>query len=88
MSFLDLPAVKAAEGAVRLPGSKSISNRILLLAALADGVTNIRGLLPSDDPERMLDALNALCVRIVKIDNNDYRLPGIGGHFPLSFPFK
>lgn len=88
MSFLDLPAVKAAEGVVRLPGSKSISNRILLLAALADGVTNIRGLLASDDTERMLDALKALGVRIVKVDKNDYRVQGIGGQFPLSFPVK
>lgn len=88
MSFLDLPAVKTAEGVVRLPGSKSISNRILLLAALADGVTHIRGLLVSDDTERMLDALEALGIRIVKVDKDDYRVHGIGGQFPLSFPVK
>ena len=88
MSFLDLPAVKTAEGVVRLPGSKSISNRILLLAALADGVTNIRGLLASDDTKRMLDALKALGIRIVEVDKDDYRVQGIGGQFPLSFPVK
>ena len=49
MNFIDLPAVKTAQGVVRLPGSKSISNRILLLAALADGITEIRDLLLSDD---------------------------------------
>ena len=88
MSFLDLSAVKTAEGVVRLPGSKSISNRILLLAALADGVTNIRGLLASDDTKRMLDALKALGIRIVEVDKDNYRVQGIGGQFPLSFPVK
>lgn len=86
VKFLDLPVVKAVEGVVRLPGSKSISNRILLLAALADGVTTIRNLLASDDTARMLDALEALGVAIVQIDGNDYRVRGIGGQFPLHFP--
>jgi 3-phosphoshikimate 1-carboxyvinyltransferase len=86
VSFLDLPAVKTARGVVRLPGSKSISNRILLLAALADGVTTIRGLLASDDTARMLDALGALGVSIIKIDENDYRVQGVGRQFPLRFP--
>ncbi|MEP6605945.1 MAG: 3-phosphoshikimate 1-carboxyvinyltransferase [Nitrosospira sp.] len=86
MSFLDLPAVKTAEGVISLPGSKSISNRILLLAALAEGVTYIRGLLASDDVTRMLEALKTLGVSIVQIDKNDYEVEGIGGRFPLSFP--
>lgn len=86
MKFLDLPAVKAAEGVVRLPGSKSISNRILLLAALADGVTTIRNLLVSDDTARMLDALKALGVAAVQINEYDYRLRGVGAQFPLRFP--
>lgn len=86
MSFLDLPAAQAAEGVVRLSGSKSISNRVLLLAALADGVTHIRGLLASDDTTRMLDALEALGVVIVRTDENDYRVQGISGQFPLVFP--
>lgn len=86
MKFLDLPAVKAAEGVVRLPGSKSISNRILLLAALADGVTTIRNLLVSDDTARMLDALKALGVDTVQINENDYRVRGVGAQFPLRFP--
>ncbi|MDN5882206.1 MAG: 3-phosphoshikimate 1-carboxyvinyltransferase, partial [Nitrosospira sp.] len=85
-AFLDLPAVKTAQGAVRLPGSKSISNRILLLAALADGVTNIRDLLASDDTARMLDALDGLGVSIVKIGENDYRVQGAGKQFPMRFP--
>lgn len=86
MKFLDLPAIKSVEGVVRLPGSKSISNRILLLAALANGVTHIRNLLVSDDTARMLDALQALGVTIVQINENDCRVQGIGGQSPLHFP--
>ena len=47
--FRDLPPLIGAGGTVRLPGSKSISNRVLLLAALAEGQTEITGLLDSDD---------------------------------------
>jgi 3-phosphoshikimate 1-carboxyvinyltransferase len=47
--FIDLPPMLSAQGTVRLPGSKSISNRMLLLAALSHGVTEIRDLLHSDD---------------------------------------
>ena len=49
--FIDIPPLLAARGTVRLPGSKSISNRILLLAALSQGVTEIRDLLHSDDTQ-------------------------------------
>ena len=61
---LDLPPLIGAAGSVQLPGSKSISNRVLLLAALADGVTELAGLLDSDDTRVMLDALRALGVRV------------------------
>jgi 3-phosphoshikimate 1-carboxyvinyltransferase len=90
MSFLDLPEARFAEGVVRLPGSKSISNRVLLLAALAEGETLIRDTLDSDDTARMLDALQALGVSISREDGNeggnDYRVQGIGGQLPLHFP--
>ena len=43
--FLDIPALRSVSGTVRLPGSKSISNRVLLLAALCDGQTTVRDLL-------------------------------------------
>ena len=56
-SYLDLGPLERARGSVRLPGSKSISNRTLLLAALAQGVTEIHDLLASDDVDRMLEAL-------------------------------
>jgi 3-phosphoshikimate 1-carboxyvinyltransferase len=58
--FLDIPPLDAAAGTVRLPGSKSISNRVLLLAALASGTTTVHDLLDSDDTRVMLDALAAL----------------------------
>lgn len=85
MEFLDLPPMLGAAGAVRLPGSKSISNRVLLLAALAEGETDIRDLLMSDDVERMLEALRALGVTWVREGEGlDYRVRGVGGPFPVK----
>ena len=60
MEFLDLPPLLGAAGTVRLPGSKSISNRVLLLAALAEGETEVRDLLASDDTAVMLEALKQI----------------------------
>src|SRR3546814_1306721 len=61
---LCLQPVRAASGQLRLPGSKSISNRVLLLAALDDGTTQLEGLLDSDDTRVMLAALSQLGVKI------------------------
>jgi 3-phosphoshikimate 1-carboxyvinyltransferase len=58
--FLDIPPLQSAGGTVRLPGSKSISNRVLLLAGLSAGTTVVRDLLDSDDTRVMLAALQAL----------------------------
>jgi len=63
-AYLDLAPIAAVAGVVALPGSKSISNRTLLLAALASGTTRVRELLDADDVDRMLEALTALGVRI------------------------
>lgn len=82
MEYLDLQPVTRAQGAVHLPGSKSISNRTLLLAALAQGETDIRDLLKSDDTDRMLEALASLGVSVTKTGENDYRVVGTGGSFP------
>ena len=60
LPFLDLPPMSRAGGTVKLPGSKSISNRVLLLAGLAKGETRVHDLLDSDDTRVMLDALRAL----------------------------
>jgi 3-phosphoshikimate 1-carboxyvinyltransferase len=83
--FIDLPAAKGARGTVRLPGSKSISNRVLLLAALAEGVTEVKALLDSDDTRVMLEALKQLGVHWTRHDgSDDYRVEGIGGVFPVK----
>ncbi|BCK88013.1 3-phosphoshikimate 1-carboxyvinyltransferase [Sideroxyarcus emersonii] len=74
----------SARGTVRLPGSKSISNRVLLLAALAQGTTTVRDLLHSDDTERMLDALRTLGVVVESLGDNAYRVTGCGGNFPVK----
>ena len=81
MEHLDLAPVRKAQGVVRLPGSKSISNRTLLLAALAQGETLIHDLLISDDVERMLDALTTLGVTWRR-DEDVYRITGVNGPFP------
>ena len=56
-AFLDLPPLDSAQGSVTLPGSKSISNRVLLLSALCSGTTVVHDLLDSDDTRVMLEAL-------------------------------
>ncbi len=62
MDSIELRPLRRAAGVVRLPGSKSISNRVLLLAALAAGETEVRGLLDADDTKVMLDSLSRLGV--------------------------
>ena len=85
MEHLDLPPMLGARGTVRLPGSKSISNRTLLLAALAEGETCIRDLLASDDTERMVEALLALGVSCSRDpDAGDCVVQGVGGAFPAK----
>ena len=76
--FLDLPPLLAASGTVRLPGSKSISNRVLLLAGLSHGTTTIRDLLESDDTQVMLAALAALGCGVERVDGA-LRVTGTGG---------
>jgi 3-phosphoshikimate 1-carboxyvinyltransferase len=64
--FLDIPPLTHVHGTVVLPGSKSISNRVLLLAALSQGTTMVHDLLDSDDTQVMLTALAQLGCKIVK----------------------
>ena len=66
MEQLHLPATTKASGRIVLPGSKSISNRTLLLAALSKNETKVYGLLESDDTDRMLEALHDLGIKIEK----------------------
>ena len=85
MDYLDLTPVKGARGTVKLPGSKSISNRVLLLSALASGTTEVKDLLDSDDTKVMLDALCKLGVGVTRHDEtDDYTVTGVGGAFPVK----
>src|SRR5580704_3249408 len=83
MEYLDLGPFTRASGTVRLPGSKSISNRVLLLAALADGETIVSNLLDSDDTRVMLAALDTLGVD-VRNDGQSCVVTGLGGAFPVK----
>jgi len=81
---LHLPAVTKATGEIILPGSKSISNRTLLLAALAKGTTEIRDLLASDDTARMLEALEKLGIKLENFAENAWRVTGCNGDFAVK----
>jgi 3-phosphoshikimate 1-carboxyvinyltransferase len=76
--FLDLPPLTGAAGTVRLPGSKSISNRVLLLAGLSAGRTRVHDLLDSDDTRVMIDALRQLGCGI-EADGSALCVTGLGG---------
>ena len=76
--FLDVPALRVVSGTVRLPGSKSISNRVLLLAALCEGQTTVRDLLDSDDTRVMLQALRQLGCGVA-VDGTTAVVDGLGG---------
>jgi len=82
-AFLDIPPLESAGGTVVLPGSKSISNRVLLLAALCEGTTRVHDLLDSDDTRVMLDALRALGCSVVH-HGSAIDVTGIGGRQPAS----
>jgi len=76
--FLDLPPLTGASGAVTLPGSKSISNRVLLLSALCEGTTVVHDLLDSDDTRVMLAALRQLGCG-VDVQGSTVTITGLGG---------
>lgn len=77
-----LPAAALKPSTVALPGSKSISNRTLLLAALSDNACEIHSLLKSDDTDRMLEALQALGVKLEFLSDGRLKVHGCGGCFP------
>ncbi|WP_295856298.1 bifunctional 3-phosphoshikimate 1-carboxyvinyltransferase/cytidylate kinase [uncultured Xylophilus sp.] len=81
--FLDLPPLSDAGGTVVLPGSKSISNRVLLLAALSEGTTEVVDLLDSDDTRVMLDSLQKLGCDLVRHDDR-LSITGLGGRPPAA----
>ena len=78
IEYLDIPSLDSAGGTIRLPGSKSISNRVLLLAALSHGQTTVNGLLASDDTAVMLAALKQLGCTVVQHGDSAV-IGGLGG---------
>ena len=84
MEFITLHPANQVGGTIKLPGSKSISNRTLLLAAFSNGVTHIRDLLASDDTARMLEALEKLNIVLEKTGENDWRVTGNGGKLSVK----
>ncbi len=82
MESIRLEPIARVDGEIHLPGSKSLSNRALLLAAMADGVTEIRNLLDSDDIRHMLTALGkvGVCYELSE-DKTVCRVTGNGGAF-------
>ncbi|MDP3699325.1 MAG: bifunctional 3-phosphoshikimate 1-carboxyvinyltransferase/cytidylate kinase [Hylemonella sp.] len=85
-AFLDLPPLAGAQGRVTLPGSKSISNRVLLLSALCRGRTTLHDLLDSDDTRVMLAALRQLGCGVQQ-EGSTVVIDGIAGQLP-STPLK
>jgi 3-phosphoshikimate 1-carboxyvinyltransferase len=85
-AFLDLPPLSSAHGRVVLPGSKSISNRVLLLSALCEGRTTLHDLLDSDDTRVMLAALRQLGCG-VRQDGTTVIIDGLAGRLPQQ-PLK
>ena len=81
-AFLDLPPLRAVSGTVRLPGSKSISNRVLLLAGLSAGCTRVHDLLDSDDTAVMLEALRTLGCGIER-EGDVLAVTGLGGRLAV-----
>lgn len=80
MQSLTLPPISHVNGSINLPGSKSVSNRALLLAAMAKGTTHLTNLLDSDDIRHMLTALHALGIDYsLSEDRTQCRVTGIGG---------
>jgi len=74
---------KRAQGSIVLPGSKSISNRALLLAALSTGTTTLKNLLDADDTQVMRNALRQLGLTVTDQENKVCVVEGCGGKFPI-----
>ncbi len=81
-AVLTIEPIAHAQGEVRLPGSKSMSNRALLLAALAQGETRLFGLLDADDTRVMIGALRALGVEL-SVEGEVALVKGCGGRLPV-----
>ena len=89
MLSLTLQPIKKFSGTINLPGSKSVSNRALLLSALSQGKTRLTNLLDSDDVRYMLDALKALNIKYhLSDDRTICDIEGVGGKLHSSHPLE
>ena len=89
MEQLTLDPIAKVSGEVNVPGSKSLSNRALLLAALAEGETELTNLLDSEDIEHMLNALTKLGVSYrLSDDKTQCVVQGNGGAFDVAEPLE
>ena len=86
-AFLDLPPLHSASGTITLPGSKSISNRVLLLSALCQGTTVVHDLLDSDDTRVMLAALRQLGCGVQEAGTT-VTISGLGGQLQHAAPIE
>jgi 3-phosphoshikimate 1-carboxyvinyltransferase len=82
--FLDLPPLDSAGGTVVLPGSKSISNRVLLLAGLAEGRTRVHDALEADDTRVMVEALRRLGCQVEPEGPRTLCVEGLGGRIAVA----
>ena len=84
MNEITLKASKQVRGCIKLPGSKSITNRVLLMAALGSGVTKLINPLRSEDTDQMINALIKLGVSVKEVndDKNIIEIKGIQHNFP------
>ena len=89
MLSLTLQPIKKFSGTINLPGSKSVSNRALLLSALSQGKTRLTNLLDSDDVRYMLDALKALNIKYhLSDDRTICDIEGVGGKLHSAHPLE
>lgn len=84
LADIQIGPLKRAQGSIVLPGSKSISNRALLLAALSSGTTTLKNLLDADDTQVMRNALRQLGLKVLDQENNTCVVEGCGGKFPVQ----
>lgn len=84
-SYLVKPVTEPVRGSIRPPGSKSLTNRALITAALASGTTKLTGVLASDDTRVMVESLNRLGVPVTHdVENCTMEVTGCGGQPPAE----
>lgn len=84
-SYLVKPVTEPVRGSIRPPGSKSLTNRALITAALASGTTKLTGVLASDDTRVMVESLNRLGVPVLHdVENCTMEVTGCGGRPPAE----